>query len=207
MRIAIALATAAATALLAAAPASAITLGRCKLGKGAEISVASKRAVIFRKRDKRGLFVAYTCHLRVGKSFRLSNHDDVSGDTSVVPKAITGRYAGYAVTHCPGPGGDDCISRVFVRDSRNGKVLFSARAFSGETNDFFVDSLVLAQNGDVAWIAESDDPTQAYQVRAATDAGVRQLDAGPDIGADSLAMAGNQVYWTRGGEPQTAALD
>jgi hypothetical protein len=205
MRTAVALVTVAA-ALLAAVPAQALRVGQCRLGKGAAISVASKRAVIFRRKDRRGLFVAYACHLRVGRNFRLSNHDDPNGDTTVVPKALTGRYAGYAVTHCPGPGGEDCISRVFVRDTRNGKTLRSARAYVGATNDFFTDSLVLAPNGDVAWIAESDDPSEAFEVRAATAGGTTQLDAGPEVDPDSLALAGRRVYWTVGGEPRSAVL-
>jgi hypothetical protein len=203
MRISLAVA---AVALVAAAPASADKLGNCHIPRGAKVSAATKHAVIYRKKDKRGLYVSYACHLSVGRPMRLSNHDDPNGDTVVVPKTLAGRYAGYAVTHCPGPGGEDCISRVFVRDTRNGKTLRSARAYVGATNDFFTDALVLAPNGDVAWIAESDDPAEAFQVRAATAAGVTQVDAGPDVDRGSLALAGDRIYWTVGGQPRSAVL-
>jgi hypothetical protein len=206
MRIATALAAVAAALVVAAPTASAARIGKCHIGK-ATIAAASKYAVIYRKKDKRGLFVSYACHLKVGDPIRLSNHDDPDGDTVVAPKVLAGRYAAYAVTHCPGPGGEDCISRVYVLDVRTRRNVHAAKAFEGDTNDFFTVGMAVTPHGDVAWISQSDDPGDQFEVHVMTEEGKRTLDAAPDIAADSLAIGGNRVYWTRGGAPQSALLD
>jgi hypothetical protein len=66
-------------------------------------------------------------------------------------------------------------------------------------------AIVVKSDGAVAWIVETGFPTE-YQVHAVDKSGSRVLASGADIGPSSLALAGNTLYWTQGGQPFSASL-
>ncbi len=67
-------------------------------------------------------------------------------------------------------------------------------------------AIVVKSDGAVAWIVETDFPTE-YQVHTVDKSGNRVLASGTDIDPSSLALAGNTLYWTQGGQPFSAPLD
>lgn len=67
-------------------------------------------------------------------------------------------------------------------------------------------ALVVKSDGAVAWIVETGFPA-TYQVYAIDKTGRRMLASSPDIVPHSLALAGNTVHWTQGGEPASAPLN
>jgi hypothetical protein len=106
---------------------------------------------------------------------------------------------------------------VSVIDLHNGHVLRKAATGPpepqdsdgyGDWGDGPVTSLVLRANGDAAWIASTPDfrVTSAgkYQVYALEAGGRRMVASGNDI--NSLALAGETIYWTQNGKPDSALL-
>jgi hypothetical protein len=66
--------------------------------------------------------------------------------------------------------------------------------------------IVLAPDGDVAWITDADASQGARQLHIADAAGARLVTNGPDIEPGSLALAGHTVYWTQGGSPRSTTM-
>lgn len=106
---------------------------------------------------------------------------------------------------------------VSVIDLHNGHVLRKAATGPPEPQENRgysdwgagpVTSLVLRANGDAAWIASTPDfrVTSAgkYQVYALEAGGRRMVASGNDI--NSLALAGETIYWTQSGKPDSALL-
>ncbi len=70
-----------------------------------------------------------------------------------------------------------------------------------------VAGIVVKLDGSVAWIVETGEEEGRYQVHAIDKSGSRVLASSPDIDPSSLALAGNTVYWTEGGQPFSAPLN
>ena len=105
---------------------------------------------------------------------------------------------------------------VIVRDLRNGRVLHRVPTgiprpenASKVIGAGFASVIVVKPDGAVAWINEHPlgrlEETE-YEVHALDGIGNRVLASGTDIGARSLALAGNTLYWTQGGQPHSAIL-
>jgi hypothetical protein len=100
---------------------------------------------------------------------------------------------------------------VVARDLRSGRILRSvlagARPGIGPAT-----AIVTTSSGALAWIVEVEEENETtkapaeYEVRAADKSGVRVLASGSGIAPDSLALAGNTVYWTQGGKPASTSL-
>ncbi len=100
---------------------------------------------------------------------------------------------------------------VIARDLRSGRVLrrvlAGAQPGIGPTT-----AIVTKSNGALAWIVEAKEENETtkapaqYEVRAADKSGVRVLASGSGIAPNSLALAGNTVYWTQGGKPASTSL-
>jgi hypothetical protein len=59
----------------------------------------------------------------------------------------------------------------------------------------------------VAWITDTVQSENRYQVRALDETGERTLAVGSSIGPNSLALADSTLYWTQGGKPGSAVLN
>lgn len=66
----------------------------------------------------------------------------------------------------------------------------------------------MKSDGAVAWIVETGYPDNVeYHVYAIDKTGRRMLASSADIVPYSLALAGNTVYWTQGGQPASTPLN
>jgi hypothetical protein len=102
---------------------------------------------------------------------------------------------------------------IEVEDLRDGRILH--RLPSGVTfppNPKFVGdgpatSIVVKSDGAVAWILDTVQEHERYQVHAVDRTGSRVLATGSDIDPHSLALAGSTLYWTQGGNPYSTTLN
>ena len=134
---------------------------------------------------------------------------------------LAGRYVGYAKKFH-----DQAVAEsgglIMVFDAKQGGTKVSQPAWPDQAgvppeNRGFSDevtSLVLKTNGSVAWIghkfnAGSSDPgTYSVQRVSATDGVKQELDRGAAIGAQSLALARDNltIYWSNGAVVKSAQL-
>lgn len=102
--------------------------------------------------------------------------------------------------------------RVIVRDLKNGRVLHNApTGVTSPPNPHFVGDgpttmIVVKDNGAVAWITDTVQSENRYQVHALDKTGERTLAVGSSIDPNSLALVGGTLYWTQGGQPVSAPL-
>ena len=98
--------------------------------------------------------------------------------------------------------------RILVRDLRTGRLLHSAPVAGSfvPPHGTFV-SIVVRDDGAVAWIVETARVVNDFEVRSVDSSGNHVLSVGSDIAPGSLALAGNTLYWTQGGKPMSASLN
>ncbi len=111
-----------------------------------------------------------------------------------------------------------CHWAIIVRDLHNGRIIRrepTGTPVQPALEENFgvgpVTAIVLKSDGSVAWIADARGaggrPSEGgYQVHASDASGSRLLAMGEDIEPDSLALAGNTIYWTQAGRPDSAWL-
>ncbi len=130
-----------------------------------------------------------------------------SGGGGQTPRALAGttvalEAAGYCNVCSSGPPESFSILAI---DLRTGRTLRSAASPAK------VQSVVVKQDGALAWVAASDvNVTTGFHqewVYALDARGERLLAHGNDIAGASLALGDNTVYWTEGGQAHSAALD
>lgn len=103
--------------------------------------------------------------------------------------------------------------RVAVVDLRSGRVLHKVpTGVTSPPNKEFVGdgqvtAIVVKPDGAVAWILNTAQSENRYQVHALDLTGERMLAVGSNIAPASLALVGSTLYWTQGGKPFSAALD
>ncbi|MHB8242411.1 MAG: hypothetical protein ACYDHN_10505 [Solirubrobacteraceae bacterium] len=105
---------------------------------------------------------------------------------------------------------------VQVRDLRTHRLIHSSATSTSEPPPSEVigngpaQGIVVKSDGSVAWIAvdgwQPALPT-TYQVWKIDRTGQHLLATSPKIAPDSIALAGNTVYWTNDGAPELAPLD
>ncbi len=144
---------------------------------------------------------------RHGYSFGSVSAGSGSGGVSDEPGTLVGtllatRNSSYGTVGF----GPEHSAGVGVINLRNGRSLHSWSTTEGVT----IPTLVLEPDGAIAWIAASwvDTATGFHQewVYADDSSGVRLLAHASNINSDSLALAGNIVYWTQGGQPFSGSL-
>ncbi len=102
---------------------------------------------------------------------------------------------------------------IVVRDLRTGKVLRKTPAgtYSPRQPEIIGDgeaeAIVLKSDGAVAWIVNTFEDTNTYQVHALDRTGFRVLAESSAIDPSSLALAGSTLYWMQEGKPMSATLD
>lgn len=103
--------------------------------------------------------------------------------------------------------------RIVVRDLRSGRSVI--RESHGVHGLYGVEQIVVKSDGAVAWMVRVNagylgKPVQT-QVYAVDASGNRLLAEGWEgldpIERDSLALAGNTLYWTKSGKPFSAPLN
>lgn len=102
---------------------------------------------------------------------------------------------------------------VVVVDLRTGQVLhrvptgmsrYPALKITGAGE---VCAIVVKRNGAVAWINDTSQRENRFEVHALDANGERVLAVGSNVAPESLALAGSTVYWVEGGKPMSATLD
>lgn len=102
---------------------------------------------------------------------------------------------------------------VEVENLRSGRVLHKvATGITLPPNPKFVGdgpttAIVVKSDGAVAWIVDTVQEHERYQVHAVDKSGSRILATGSDIDPNSLAIAGSTLYWTQGGTPESGTLE
>jgi hypothetical protein len=102
---------------------------------------------------------------------------------------------------------------VVVLDLRSGRVLHRVPTapVNPRHSDYVgagaVAAIALKDDGAVAWINDTVQHENRYQVHALDKNGERVLATGSDIAPGSLALAGSTLYWTQGGKPFSATLN
>jgi hypothetical protein len=66
--------------------------------------------------------------------------------------------------------------------------------------------IVVKNDGAVAWINDTVQEENRFEVHAFDATGERVLAVGSNIAPESLALAGSTLYWTQGGKPFSATL-
>jgi hypothetical protein len=210
-----------AVAGLVPAPAASAHHGCSAHARGGKITHKTRESHVFEKNDH-----WYGCAAKVGRPRLLPGLDTITarrfGD-GTVPTHITlsGVFVAYErYTIYPAGGAGDTQTDLYVVDLRNGKVVVDedATAPRPQTEDRWVDRIVLKRNGSVGWISTREtygvypDFTLTYEVhRHSLDPaapGRATLDEGTDIDRESLRLSADRraMTWTRGGQPKSAAL-
>jgi hypothetical protein len=102
---------------------------------------------------------------------------------------------------------------VVVRDLRTGRVLHRVATGSRERDhpklvgDGSATAIVVKVDGAVAWITDTVQNENRYQVHALDKTGERTLAVGSNIDPHSLALAGSTLYWTQDGKSFSAPLN
>jgi hypothetical protein len=138
---------------------------------------------------------------------------DPYGCFTVNDVALNGTIVAYgtSLTSSLGPVEREC--RVAVIDIRNGRVLHKVptgksrhpgpgRIGAGQTT-----AIVVKNDGAVAWINNTVQKENKFEVHALDATGERVLAVGSNIAPKSLALAGSTLYWTQGGQPFSTTLD
>jgi hypothetical protein len=184
-------------ALLAlAAPAStsaASTAAKCS-PKGSTALLATTEARVFKQRDN-----VFACRYKTGKVVKLGV-DFSAGGAGVHDFQLAGKYVGLVDDDC-----DACDPVITVYDLTTGKARRDVDAAQGDGEEPGVTSYVLTAKGSIAWIVVGEE-TRVFKSDGASAKAATLLDGAKGVEDDSLALAGNRIYWMRGTTVQTATL-
>ena len=210
------LGVAVAAAIAAALPSSAAAATTCRASTapGAKVVIASREAVVYKRRETDALrgkqWIHYGCLYARDREWPLTQF--VEFHQFLGPWALGGRYVAYAYDEEEAAGGES-NDEIHVVDLRTGKQKQGAReaAKGSKQNESRVHSIVVKPNASVAWIASfhSDDFDHViFQVWAIEAGKRRKLDQGQSIRPHSLALSANgeTVYWRTGSETRSAEL-
>lgn len=114
-----------------------------------------------------------------------------TGDESGPTVWLSGRFVALTRLSCPPPGMGDCTGSLRVVDLRTGKAIHAGP---------YPSELLLKRNGSIAYVVGTK--VIVYDAK-----GVRTVDDGPGIEADSLAANGRLLYWMRGGVARSTPFD
>lgn len=102
---------------------------------------------------------------------------------------------------------------VVVRSLQTGRVLRKVPTGAKEKDhpkfvgDGQTTAIVVKADGAVAWITDTVQSENRYQVHALDETGERTLAVGSNIDPNSLALAGSTLYWTQGGKSFSTTLN
>jgi hypothetical protein len=104
------------------------------------------------------------------------------------------------------------VWRLVVRDLRTERVLHRVPTAANPRHPTWVGDgeatmILVTSDGGVAWINDTIQESDRYQVHVLDRNGNRVLASGTDIDPHSLALAGRTLYWTQGGKPFSTPLN
>jgi hypothetical protein len=141
----------------------------------------------------------YLCARSSRRRFFLTYSATPENDNDVTDFRANGRFFLYATNQC---------TKAFCNPGKVGLIDVT----SGARRKLPVPqpaAMELTSTGTVAYTTEPpvgiSEPRAVY-VLPRSAAQPQQLDAGDDLDAQSLALAGHTLYWTRGGQPQSAQI-
>ena len=193
----------------------------CRPGR-AKLLAANTQAVVYV-----GSVVDPSTHLRIKtflgcarggrRAFEVGGpgESSSSGGSATRNLTLTGQVVGWEeherTTGTTGELGRDEWT-IIVRNLRTGRILHKLPTGAAIVREWTgvgpTTEIVVSASGDVAWIARVADAQglHGYEVHVADKAGSRLLATGSNIAPNSLALAGNTLYWTQGGQPSSAPL-
>lgn len=206
MKLVLATAVALLVVLAAAGPSAAREQSNRCYPRGAEDIATGTRARLFRTEDAEQDVVIYACDLLTGRRTLLA---DLAFDQDEGYRHIrfAGRVIAFARTSCSGrtasPTEDPCSDTVETLDVHTRR-----RVGAGVSG--VVEDIVVLPNGAAAWTerAGAPDSPEPRSVKAISpEFATRELDAGPSVAPDSLALsADRRVYWRNGAEARAFKL-
>lgn len=134
-------------------------------------------------------------------------------EETIAHPIVVGKFAAFASVGC---GIGACNSAIVSQPlDRSGPALRRPSVLGGGYLSSMVESLVLKQNGSLAWLVlrsaavQGQEPAQVREVYAADAQGRRRLDSGPAVAAESLSLdpTTSLLSWDNGGVTRTAPLD
>lgn len=150
----------------------------------------------------------YGCVRRTGKRMFLTEaYTDQLDGTGPDVFRLHGALVAWSDGFC---GSEDCNAYAATVDLRTRK---TTRSYADDRRDVssFIADLQLAPSGSLGLVQVDQKNPNAegpptYDVISVTAAGSTLLDTGRDIDRSSLAIGGQWLYWTRGGQPDSAPL-
>jgi hypothetical protein len=140
----------------------------------------------------------YACNLR--RNVRRGMTEDIMGDGRRPIVALARSRVAWEDVICDDKAGT-CSGTVLRYDTRRRRTAFVADWDRQRP----ATDLVVTRTGAVAWIRAVG--AAGTQVAAVDANGQRVFETSASVEPGSLAVAGRRIYWTSGGEAQTARLD
>ena len=176
------------------------------------------RAVVYRAHPAGAEIYEYRgCVYGSRRSFRLGI-ELVSGSPyasfGVRNVTLAGSTVAYESERSNGTGEFERSERyVLVTDLRTGGVLHKVPTGASRHPELKVigagevRAIVAKSDGTVAWVNDTVQAENRFEVHALDKTGERVLAVGSNIVPTSLALAGSTLYWTQGGKPFSATLN
>jgi hypothetical protein len=141
--------------------------------------------------------------VKASSSFALGLQDIVLAGTTVAYETLRSSGRGEFVKSEWHVGAVNLRTGRVLREVPTGLTFPPNPNFVG---DGPVAAIVVKGDGAVAWILDTVQRENRYQVHALDATGERVLAVGSNIAPESLALAGSTLYWTQGGKPFSATL-
>jgi hypothetical protein len=183
---------------------------------GSQLRLADGQAEVYIAPESRSEpeRVVYGCAFHTGRSYLLGglpSEQNTSGGEFALDPTLAGTVVAYEKSLDYETGGGRDV--VVVRDLRTGRILHEVltgtpmKPEAGSEGLGAVLGLVVKSDGAVAWIVATDAENGTRQVHAVDKTGSRTLAIGSNIAPRSLALSGSTLYWTQGGQAQSATLN
>jgi len=192
-------------ALAAAAPAHARST--CTPHGSKTVAANTKLRVFTLTKSGSDTTRLYACRLKNRKRYLLASAQEQGGTgTAVSLVRVVGRFVAWDAqpfddSQRYNPDFQGFPSTVNELDTGSGQRT-SRPATTGSPAASSVTALVVTGSGSLAWIGSA----ATLEVHLYENAADTLLDSGADIDPTSLAAAAHELYWTRGGLPQSAPL-
>ena len=193
-----------------AAAAPAADAARSCRPAGAKVLLRGTEGTLYKAGRTRDTTRYVACHGRTTKPIALGGADCFNAEAPS-QFVIARRWLGFVSSSCDTVSGTDTIVVVDLRSRRRRVAATASRTpAAGEDPYAHATQIALARSGEIAWIVSFVAAgTRTYEVRRSNPVLRTEsvlLDAGPDVGPDSLAAGSNLFYWTRGGTARSAPL-
>jgi hypothetical protein len=191
----------------------------CGSSDGHLVITRDVQAEVYRvHKDESEVYEYWGCVYGSRRSFRLGVEAvacDPYGCFYVAHVTLAGATVAYETALSKNAGNGEVIKsewHVAVLDLRSGRMLHSVPTGvarppeqgvigAGETR-----RIVIKSDGAVAWIVDTTQKENRFEVHGLDATGERVLAVGSNIAPESLALAGSTLYWTQGGKPVSAVL-